>query len=112
MILTLYSIDTHFDASATDSLENVVEKGEIAHIVQFLLVPQCFLLNQIIVPPFVHIVDIISLFVTELEEPKIGVSCKGLRLVCEYWFQEKNCRFETRSHPLAKGSAMCLHIIS
>ena len=41
-------------------------KGEIAHNEQFLLFPQYFLLNQIIVSPFVHIFDIISLFVAEL----------------------------------------------
>ena len=57
-----------------------LEKGEIAHNEQFLLFPQCFLLNQIIVSPFVHIFDIISLFAAELEDPKIGilVSGKGL----------------------------------
>ena len=54
-------------------LENIVEKGEIARNEQFLLFPQCFLLNQIIVSPFVHIFDIISLFAAELEEPKIDM---------------------------------------
>ena len=53
-------------------------KGEIAHNEQFLLFPQCFLLNQIIVSPFVHIFDIISLLAAELEKPKIGISGKGL----------------------------------
>ena len=51
------------------AFENIVGKGEIAHNKQYLLFPQCFLLNQIIVSPFVHIFDIISLFVPELEEP-------------------------------------------
>ena len=60
------------------TFENIVGKGEIARNEQFLLFPQCFLLNQIIVSPVVHIFDIISLFATELEEPKIGMSCKGL----------------------------------
>ena len=55
-------------------------KGEIARYEQFLLFPRCFLLNQIIESPFVHIVDIISLFAAESEEPKIGISGKGLRL--------------------------------
>ena len=45
----------------------------VAHNEQFLLFPQCFLLDQIIVSPFVHNLDIISLFTTEFEEPKIGV---------------------------------------
>ena len=67
--LTLYSIDTHLDASTTDSFENIVRKEEIARNEQFLLFPQYFLLNQIIVSPFVHIFDIISLFAAELEEP-------------------------------------------
>ena len=54
-------------------------KGDIAHYKQFLLFPQCFLPNQIIVSPFVHFFDIISLFVPELEEPKICISGKGLK---------------------------------
>ena len=54
-------------------------KGEIAHNEQFLLFPQCLLLDQIIVSPFVYIFDIISLSAAELEEPKIGISGKGLR---------------------------------
>ena len=44
--LTLHSTDTHFDASSTDSfLKNIVGKEEIACNEQFLLFPQCFLLN-------------------------------------------------------------------
>ena len=54
-------------------------KGEIARNEQFLLFPQCFLPNQIIVSPFVHIFDIISLFAAELEEPKNGNSVEGLK---------------------------------
>ena len=53
-------------------------KGEIARNEQFLLLPQCFLLNQIIVFSFVHIFDIISLFAAELEKPNIGISGQGL----------------------------------
>ena len=55
------------------AFENIVGKGEIACNEQFLLFPQCFLLNQIIVSPFVHIFDIISLLAVELKEPKIGI---------------------------------------
>ena len=62
------------------AFENIVGKGEIACNEQFLLFPQCFLLNQIIVSPFVHISDIISLSAAEYEEPKIGVSGKDLTL--------------------------------
>ena len=58
--LTLYSMRTHFDASTTDSfLKNIVEKEEIARNEQFLLFPQCFLLNQITVSLL-----ILSIFLT------------------------------------------------
>ena len=60
------------------AFENIVGKGEIAHNEQFLLYLQCFLLNQIIASPFVHIFDYVSFFAAELEEPKIGISSKGL----------------------------------
>ena len=60
------------------ALENIVLKEEIARHEQFLLFPQCFLFNQKIVSPFVHIFYIISLFAAELEEPKIDMSGKGL----------------------------------
>ena len=61
-------------------------KGEIAHNEQFLLFPQCFQLNQITVSPFVHIFYVMSLFVDVSEEPKIGLSVKGLMLLsgCPY----------------------------
>ena len=59
--------------------ENIVDKGEIAGNKQLLLFSQCFLVNQIIVSPFVDIFDI-SLFAAKLEEPKIGISGKGLIL--------------------------------
>ena len=62
------------------AFENIVGKEEIARNEQFLLFPQCFLPNMIIVSPFVQIVDIISLFAAELEEPKIAISGKGLTL--------------------------------
>ena len=59
------------------AFENIVGKGEIAHNEQFLLFPQCFQLSQTTLSPLVNIFDIISLFVVELEEPKIGISVKG-----------------------------------
>ena len=55
------------------AFENIVGKEEIARNKQFLLFPQCFLLNQIIVSPFVLIFDIISLFAARFEEPEIGM---------------------------------------
>ena len=78
---TLYSIDTHFDTSTTDSfLRYCGKKGEIARNEQFLLFPQCFLLNQIIISLFVHMFNILTLFPAELEESKIGISGKRLRV--------------------------------
>ena len=56
------------------AFENTVGKGELAHNEQVLLFTLCFLFNQIIVSPFVHIYDIISLFAAEYEKPKIGIS--------------------------------------
>ena len=53
--------------------ENIVENEKIAHNKQFLLFPQCFLLNQKLVSPLVNIYDIISLFAAESEEPKISM---------------------------------------
>ena len=55
-----------------------MEKEEIARNEQFLLFPQCFLLDQKIVSPFVNIFDIVSLLAAELEEPE---SCiRGIEL--------------------------------
>ena len=69
--LTLYSTDTHFNASRTDSFRKHCDE-------QFLLFQQCFQLNQVTVSPYVHIFDIISLFAVELKKRKIGISGKGL----------------------------------
>ena len=55
------------------AFENIAGKEEIARYEQFLLFPQCFLLNLKIVSPFVHIFDIISLFDAELQEVRIGM---------------------------------------
>ena len=74
-------ISTHQQQSA---FENILGKGEIARNEQFLLFPQCFLLKQIIVSPFVHISAIIFLFAAELEEPKIGRLGEGLSSIPIY----------------------------
>ena len=55
------------------AFENIVGKKEIARNEQFLLFPQCFLLDKKIVFPFVNIYDIISLFAAMLDESKIGM---------------------------------------
>ena len=60
------------------AFENFEQKGVIVRNEQILLFPQCFLLNQIIISPFVHIFDIKSLFAAKLEESKISISGKGL----------------------------------
>ena len=72
-LLILYSIDTHFDKSSEQLLKTFLKTKKLLVNKQFLLFPQCFLLNQIIVSLFVYTYDIISLFATELEEPKIGI---------------------------------------
>ena len=64
-------------------------KGEIARNMQFLLFPQCFLLNQIIVSPLIQIFAIISLFAAALEELKIGISGEGLN--CHLHGQTYSC---------------------
>ena len=58
------------------AFENIVGKEEIAHNEQFLLFPQCFLLDQKILSPFVNIYDIIFLFAAKLEEPEISIRDK------------------------------------
>ena len=55
------------------AFENIAGNEEIARNKQFLLFPQCFLLNQKIVSPFVIVFDIMSLFAAELEEPDTGM---------------------------------------
>ena len=59
------------------AFENIVGKEEIARYEQFLLFPQCFLLNQKMVNAFVNISDIISLFASELESLKLAYEVKG-----------------------------------
>ena len=61
-LLTLYSYILILMHQQQTAFENIVGKEEIDCNEQFLLFPQCFLLNQIIVSPFFNIFDIISLF--------------------------------------------------
>ena len=63
------------------AFENIVGKEEIARNEQFLPFPQCFLLNQKIVSPFVNIYDIISLLAAELESPELACEVKGEGIV-------------------------------
>ena len=55
------------------AFENIVGKGKIARNEHFLLFSQCFLLNEIVVSPFVYIFDIIALFAAAFEEPKSDI---------------------------------------
>ena len=55
------------------AIETIVGKEEIARNEQFFLFPQCFLFNQNFVSLSINIVDTISLFAAEFEEPKIGL---------------------------------------
>ena len=73
------------------AFENIVEKGEIARNEQFLLFPQCFVLNQIILSPYVHIFDIISLFAAEWVDPKISIPSKGSTPSCHGIHLKLNC---------------------
>ena len=76
------------------NFDNIEGKGEIACNEQFLLFPQCFLLNQILVSPVVHFFFyIISLYADELEEPKIGIWGKGLKSLKKPW-QKTLCEKE------------------
>ena len=77
-LLHRYSFLTHQQQTA---FENIVGKEEIARNEQFLLFPECFLLNQKIVSSFVNIYDIMSLFAAELEGPIISIWGKWFR----YW---------------------------
>ena len=89
---------THQEQTA---LESIVGKVEIACNKQFLLFPQCFLLNQIIVSAVVHSFEIISSFAAKLEKPKIGISGKGLK--------KGNCKishFISHGHTLPNGDLM------
>ena len=85
--LTLYSIDTHFNTSTTDSFFKHCGKEEISRNEQFLLFQQCFLLSQKILSPFNNIYDIIIIFIAAgLEESEIGIWGKGLTLLHTFRF--------------------------
>ena len=74
---SLYSIHTLIlTYQQQTTFENIVGKEEIARNEQFLLFPQCFLLNQKNIPQFVNIY-IIPWLTAELEKPKIGMWGKG-----------------------------------
>ena len=55
------------------AFEDIVGKENNARNMQFLLFPQCFLLDQIIVSHLSIFLSSYLLFTAELEEPKIGI---------------------------------------
>ena len=59
-------------------LKTLWEKEKLLVMNNFSFSPQCLILIQIILFPFVDIYDTISLFAAEFEEPKIGISGKEL----------------------------------
>ena len=73
------------------AFENIVGKGEIARYEQFLLFPQYFLPNHIILSPLVHIFDIVPSFGAKFENPKIGISGKGLKTLYKASSPFPNC---------------------
>ena len=79
LFLTLYSTDTRFHPSTTDSFWKQCGKRRNCSKEQYLLLPQCFLINQKIVSLFVNIFDIEFLFAAEMVEPKIDMWGKELK---------------------------------
>ena len=73
------------------AFENILGKGEVARNEQFLLFPHCFLLNQIIESPFVHIFDIVSLFAAELEKLNLAYQVKGYVLLLNSSYSLVTC---------------------
>ena len=59
------------------AFENIVEKEGIAHKEQFLLFPQCFLLNQIIVPHLSIFLTAYFYLLPNLKSPKLAYEIKG-----------------------------------
>ena len=59
------------------AFENIVEKGEIARNEQFFLFPQFFLLKQLIVSPFVHILPSYLYLLLNCKSLKSAYEVKG-----------------------------------
>ena len=76
LAITLYTIDAQFDASMTDSFENIAGKEEIACNEQFLLFPQCFLLNQVIVSQLAIFLTSYLYLLLNWKSPKLAYEVK------------------------------------
>ena len=59
------------------AFENIVEKEEIARNEQFLLFPQCFLLNQIIVPHLFIFLTLYFYLLLNWKSPNLTYQVKG-----------------------------------
>ena len=75
-ILTLYSIDAHYDTSTTDRFRKHCGKTRNCNE-QFILFPQCFLLIQIILSPFLHILTSYLYLLLKLKSLKLAYQVKG-----------------------------------
>ena len=76
------------------AFENIVGKGEITQNEQFLLFPQCLFTQSDNCIPIYPSIDTTSLFAAKLEEPKIGVSGKGL--ICSAFNETRNKMIERK----------------
>ena len=96
--LCVYSIDTHFEHQKQTFLKNIAGKREIACNKQFLLFPQCLVLNQVILSQLVHIFDIISFTIGCPDVTNISISSSGgfQPLRCLSWFGFR-CSFVLKS---------------
>ena len=79
------------------AFENIVGKGEIAYYEQFLLSPQCFLLNQIIISPFVHFFTSYLYLLLNWKSLKLAYEVKGS---IESLFSVKYLKFITENQIL------------
>ena len=77
------------------------EKEKMLVKSNFSFFQQYFLLNQMIVSSFAYIFDIKSLFAAEMEEPKINISGKGLK-VSKIFFQ-RNYMSKPKVKPISLG---------
>ena len=75
--LKLYSKDIILTHEQQTAFENIVEKEELAGNEQFLLFPHCFLLNQIPVSLFVHILTPYLHLLLNWKSPKLAYEEKG-----------------------------------
>ena len=79
--LTLYSIDTNLTHQQQTAVENIVAKEEIARNEQFLLFPQCFLLNELYPHLSVFLTSYLYLLLN-WKSPKLAYWVKVQEILC------------------------------